>query len=75
MFKKILQEIGELRKQIDGLYNAITKRSYMLNHYEEEIDNSEIQEEIEEEMNQQAYDEEDLAQEDSESNEDYSEEV
>ena len=38
MFKKILQEIGELRKQIDGLYDAITKRSYMLKHYEEEID-------------------------------------
>lgn len=38
MFKKILQEIGELRKQIDGLYDAITKRSYVLKHYEEEID-------------------------------------
>ena len=38
MFKKILQEIGELRKQIDGLYDAITKRSYILKHYEEEID-------------------------------------
>ena len=37
MFKKILQEIGELRKQIDGLYNAIDKRSYILKHYEEEI--------------------------------------
>ena len=38
MFKKILQEIGELRKQIDGLYDAITKRPYILKHYEEEID-------------------------------------
>ena len=38
MFKKILQEIGELRKQIDGLYDAITKPSYVLKHYEEEID-------------------------------------
>ena len=38
MFKKILQEIGELRKQIDSLYDAITKRSYILKHYEEEID-------------------------------------
>lgn len=26
MFKKILQEIGELRKQVDSLYDAITKR-------------------------------------------------
>lgn len=38
MFKKILQEISELRKQIDCLYNAIDKRSYILKHYEEEID-------------------------------------
>ena len=35
MFKKILQEIEELRKQINGLYDAITNRS--LKHYEEEI--------------------------------------
>ena len=39
MFRKILQEISELRKQIDGLYNAIDKRLYILKHYEEEIDN------------------------------------
>ena len=35
MFKKILQEIEELRKQINSLYDAITNRS--LKHYEEEI--------------------------------------
>ena len=34
MFKKILQEIGELRKQVDSLYDAITKRPYILKHYE-----------------------------------------
>lgn len=38
MFKKILQEMGELRKQISDLYNTINKRSYILKHYEDEID-------------------------------------
>ncbi|MGF0102106.1 hypothetical protein [Bariatricus sp. SGI.019] len=53
MFKKILQEIGELRKQIDGLYDAITKRSYILKHYEEEIDSLRKSLNVQTELNRQ----------------------
>ena len=53
MFKKILQEIGELRKQIDGLYDAITKRSYILKHYEEEINSLRENLKIQAELNHQ----------------------
>ena len=62
MFKKILQEIvqeiGELRKQIDGLYDAITndaitKRSYVLKHYEEEIDSLRKSLNVQTELNRQ----------------------
>ena len=53
MFKKILQEIGELRKQIDSLYDAITKRSYLLKHYEQEIDSLRKSLDMQTELNQQ----------------------
>ena len=53
MFKKILQEIGELRKQIDGLYDAITKPSYVLKHYEEEIDSLRKRLNMQTELNRQ----------------------
>ena len=53
MFKKILQEIGELRKQIDGLYDAITRRSYRLEHYEEEIDSLRKSLNVQTELNRQ----------------------
>lgn len=53
MFKKILQEMGELRKQISDLYNAIDKRSYILKHYEDEIDCLRRNLNIQTELNQQ----------------------
>ena len=53
MFKKILQEISELRKQIDCLYNVIDKRSYIIKHYEEEIDSLRKSLNVQAELNRQ----------------------
>ena len=53
MFKKILQEIGELRKQIDDLYNAINNESCKLKRYERIIDSLKESLNVQGELNQQ----------------------